>query len=83
MKTIIDVISITSKTVLFTLMFSLLPINSHDINKRSAVIHFHLTKGKEEKQFVKCANPKIVSPQTVSCFTCVAVPAMVANIIVL
>jgi hypothetical protein len=46
MKTIIGVVSITSKTVLFTLMFRLLPINSHDMNRSSAEINFH-KKGKK------------------------------------
>jgi hypothetical protein len=38
-------------------MLRLLPINSNDMNTRSAKINFHLTKTKEKSWFIKCAAP--------------------------
>jgi hypothetical protein len=60
------------KTVLFIFphkVFVLLSINCHDTNKIAAEINLRLKKLKKKKRFVKCAVPKIVSPEVAACFT--------------
>jgi hypothetical protein len=49
-------------------MFSLLPIDVHDMNKRFAKISFLLTKRKRENVYgLKCATNKIMPTQATAC----------------
>jgi hypothetical protein len=58
-------------------MFRLLPINGHDMNKRSVEIHLNLSRKHKGKGnvVVKWATLKIVPPKAVAWFACFVAPA--------